>query len=55
MSIYRKFERQELRKKVSSTKKELSKKGKRLVQFKDKDGKMKVTTIDIQKPYRKGD
>lgn len=53
MSIFRKFERQSLRNKVKSTKQTLSKKGKRLVQFKDKDGKIKVTTIDVQKPYRK--
>lgn len=55
MSIFRKFERMKLQEQVKRLKKDMSKKGKRLVQFKDKDGKMKVTTIDIQKPYRKGD
>lgn len=53
MSIFRNFERQKLRKNVKSTKQALSKKGKRLVQFKDKDGKIKVTSIDVPQPYRK--
>lgn len=55
MSIFRKVKRAQERKAAKEFKQKYAKKGKRLVKFKDKDGKMRVTAIDVQKPYRKGD
>ena len=53
MSLRRKIERQKLQKQAKGLRQKFAKEGKRLVRFKDKDGKMKVTAIDVPQPYRK--
>lgn len=40
-------------KQAKALKAKFTKEGKRLVRFKDKDGKIKVTAIDVPQPYRK--
>jgi hypothetical protein len=53
MSLRRKIERQKLQKQAKGLRQKFAKEGKRLVRFKDRDGKMKVTAIDVPQPYRK--
>lgn len=40
-------------KQAKALKAKFAKEGKRLVRFRDKDGKMRVTAIEVPQPYRK--